>query len=54
MGFAEIHLHQVARDQRGFIEAFGQHVLPALRRDFGQQSSVHEEPAERSRLGGHD
>jgi probable non-F420 flavinoid oxidoreductase len=38
MGFAEIHLHQVARDQRGFIEAFGTHVLPALRREFGAQS----------------
>jgi coenzyme F420-dependent glucose-6-phosphate dehydrogenase len=40
MGFAEMYLHQVARDQRGFIDAFGTHVLPALRQEFGAQSSV--------------
>jgi coenzyme F420-dependent glucose-6-phosphate dehydrogenase len=27
----ELQLHQVGRDQRRFIEAFGEHVLPALR-----------------------
>jgi probable non-F420 flavinoid oxidoreductase len=32
LGFAEIQLHQVGRNQKEFIEAFGQHVLPALRR----------------------
>jgi probable non-F420 flavinoid oxidoreductase len=53
MGFAEIHLHQVARDQRGFIEAFAQQVLPGLSRDFSQ-ASVGEEPAERSRFGRQD
>jgi coenzyme F420-dependent glucose-6-phosphate dehydrogenase len=31
MGFAEIHLHQVGRRQLSFIDAFGEHVLPALR-----------------------
>lgn len=31
MGFAEIHLHQVGRNQFPFIEAFGRHVLPALK-----------------------
>ena len=46
LGFAEIHLHQVARDQRGFIEAFGAHVLPELRRAFGR-------PAEQPERGGH-
>ncbi|HEY8170637.1 MAG TPA: LLM class F420-dependent oxidoreductase, partial [Candidatus Limnocylindria bacterium] len=30
MGFDEIYLHNVGRDQAGFIEAFGQDVLPAL------------------------
>ena len=47
MGFAEIHLHQVARDQRGFIEAFGAHVLPPLRQEFGAHSftgTVGQEP----------
>jgi coenzyme F420-dependent glucose-6-phosphate dehydrogenase len=31
MGFAEIHLHQVGRRQLSFIDAFGEHVLPALK-----------------------
>ena len=31
MGFSEIYLHQVGRNQRAFIDAFGQHVLPQLR-----------------------
>lgn len=31
LGFDEIHLHQVGRNQRAFIEAFGERVLPALR-----------------------
>jgi coenzyme F420-dependent glucose-6-phosphate dehydrogenase len=32
MGFTEIHLHHVGTSQYAFIEAFGQHVLPALSR----------------------
>lgn len=28
LGFQEIYLHQVGRNQRAFIEAFGRHVLP--------------------------
>jgi probable non-F420 flavinoid oxidoreductase len=31
LGFDEIYLHHVGQSQRGFIEAFGEHVLPALR-----------------------
>ena len=31
LGPAQLHLHQVARDQRGFIEAFGAKVLPQVR-----------------------
>jgi G6PDH family F420-dependent oxidoreductase len=31
MGFDEIHLHNVGRNQAEFIEAFGAEVLPALR-----------------------
>jgi len=31
MGFDEIHLHNVGRNQAEFIEAFGREVLPALR-----------------------
>jgi hypothetical protein len=31
MGFAEIHLHQVGRGQRRFIDAFGEKVLPTIR-----------------------
>lgn len=30
LGPAELHLHQVGRDQRGFIDAFGARVLPQL------------------------
>ncbi|MEP6680936.1 MAG: TIGR03557 family F420-dependent LLM class oxidoreductase [Chloroflexota bacterium] len=30
MGFDEIHLHNVGRNQTEFIEAFGQHVIPKL------------------------
>ena len=30
-GFEEVYLHQVGRDQRAFIEAFGRHVLPRVR-----------------------
>jgi probable non-F420 flavinoid oxidoreductase len=54
MGFAEIHLHQVARDQRGFVEAFGTHVLPALRQEFGAPSTAGtagQEPSGLSRFG---
>jgi alkanesulfonate monooxygenase SsuD/methylene tetrahydromethanopterin reductase-like flavin-dependent oxidoreductase (luciferase family) len=31
LGFDEIHLHQVGRNQRDFINVFGRDVLPALR-----------------------
>jgi alkanesulfonate monooxygenase SsuD/methylene tetrahydromethanopterin reductase-like flavin-dependent oxidoreductase (luciferase family) len=31
MGFDEIHLHNVGRNQAEFIEVFGEEVLPALR-----------------------
>jgi coenzyme F420-dependent glucose-6-phosphate dehydrogenase len=31
LGFDEIYLHQVGRNQRAFIDAFGERVLPALR-----------------------
>ena len=30
LGFDEIYLHHVGQEQRRFIEAFGEHVLPAL------------------------
>ena len=30
-GFEEVYLHQVGRNQRAFIEAFGRHVLPRVR-----------------------
>lgn len=31
LGFEEIHLHQVGRNQRAFLDAFGARVLPAMR-----------------------
>jgi probable non-F420 flavinoid oxidoreductase len=31
LGVEEIHLHQVGRNQKAFIDVFGKHVLPALR-----------------------
>ncbi|HYF63520.1 MAG TPA: TIGR03885 family FMN-dependent LLM class oxidoreductase [Herpetosiphonaceae bacterium] len=31
LGFERVYVHNVNRNQRGFIEAFGEHVLPALR-----------------------
>jgi probable non-F420 flavinoid oxidoreductase len=31
LGFEQLYLHNVGRDQRGFIEAFGREVLPELR-----------------------
>jgi predicted esterase len=31
MGFDEIHLHNVGRNQAEFIEVFGREVLPNLR-----------------------
>jgi len=31
MGFDEIHLHNVGRNQAEFIEAFGREVIPALK-----------------------
>ena len=30
LGFDEIYLHQVGVEQRGFLDAFGEHVLPQL------------------------
>ncbi len=33
LGFDEIYLHHVGRDQREFIEAFGESVLPHLSRE---------------------
>jgi probable non-F420 flavinoid oxidoreductase len=30
LGFDEIYLHHVGQEQRGFLDAFGQHVLPRL------------------------
>lgn len=30
LGFKEIHIHNVNRNQEGFIEAYGEHVLPKL------------------------
>ena len=30
IGFDAVHLHHVGQEQRRFIEAFGEHVLPAL------------------------
>ena len=30
LGFGEIHIHNVNRNQEGFIEAYGKHVLPKL------------------------
>jgi alkanesulfonate monooxygenase SsuD/methylene tetrahydromethanopterin reductase-like flavin-dependent oxidoreductase (luciferase family) len=32
LGFEELQLHQVARNQQTFIDAFGAKVLPQLRR----------------------
>ena len=34
MGFDEIHLHNVGRNQAEFIEVFGREVLPNLRLDY--------------------
>jgi hypothetical protein len=31
LGFDEIALHHVGQDLDGFIDAFGEHVLPGLR-----------------------
>ncbi len=33
MGFDEVHLHNVGRNQAEFIEVFGKEVLPELRLD---------------------
>jgi probable non-F420 flavinoid oxidoreductase len=33
LGFEEIHLHHVGQDLHPFIDAFGEHVLPALAED---------------------
>ena len=30
LGFDEIYLHHVGVEQRGFLDAFGEHVLPQL------------------------
>ena len=31
LGFDAVYLHHVGREQRPVIDAFGEHVLPALR-----------------------
>ena len=31
VGFDDVYLHFVGQEQRGFLEAFGEHVLPSLR-----------------------
>lgn len=33
LGFEQVYVHQTGRDQERFIDAFGEHVLPALRRN---------------------
>jgi probable non-F420 flavinoid oxidoreductase len=33
LGFEEVHLHHVGKDLHPFIDAFGEHVLPALARE---------------------
>jgi hypothetical protein len=30
LGFDEIYLHHVGQEQKGFLDAFGEHVLPQL------------------------
>ena len=30
LGFEEIYLHHVGKEQRPFLDAFGEHVLPEL------------------------
>lgn len=35
LGVERIYVHQVGRDQAGFIEAFGRHVLPRVRERLG-------------------
>ncbi len=30
LGFDDIYLHHVGKEQRGFLDAFGEHVLPQL------------------------
>ena len=30
LGFDDIYLHHVGQEQRGFLDAFGEHVLPQL------------------------
>ena len=30
LGFDEIYVHHVGQEQRGFLDAFGEHVLPQL------------------------
>ncbi|MCC6790884.1 MAG: LLM class F420-dependent oxidoreductase, partial [Thermomicrobiales bacterium] len=31
LGFNEIYIHNVARTQEAFIDAYGKHVIPALK-----------------------
>ena len=31
LGFDDLYLHHVGQDQTAFLDAFGEHVLPALR-----------------------
>ena len=49
MGFDEIHLHNVGRDQAEFIDVFGREVLPELRLDGRREAAnvpvgAHAEP----------
>ena len=30
LGFEEVYIHHVGKEQRGFLDAFGEHVLPQL------------------------
>lgn len=35
LGIERVYLHQVGRDQAGFVRAFGEHVLPRVRERLG-------------------
>jgi hypothetical protein len=55
---AELHLHQVGRNQRAFIEAFGERVLPALpggdRAAPGEIAEIKDKLAHTARAAGPD
>ena len=45
MGFDEVHLHNVGRNQAEFIEVFGKEVLPHLNLDTKRPAHLrHAEP----------